>query len=212
MDVCVCLWMCVCVYGCKYVSMYICVCLPRCVCADVCMCVSMDVRVCLWMCVCVSFSGVHTNVRWCDAATHCNTLQHTATHCNTLQQTHGNTLQHTATHQIQSRSQLTWRHAVDAQAAVSRTRCHEQRSDSHGRDANWELFPRILFWNVIQVQKNMSIPSFEAFICTSRHTVELESRRTLRSSGISRRTLKEAKKCLETKLKKYLETKEMPRN
>ena len=34
------------------------------------------------------------------AATHCNTLQHTATHCNTLQHTapHGNTLQHTATH------------------------------------------------------------------------------------------------------------------
>ena len=34
------------------------------------------------------------------AATHCNTLQHTATHCNTLQHTatHCNTLQHTATH------------------------------------------------------------------------------------------------------------------
>jgi len=31
------------------------------------------------------------------AATHCNTLQHTATHCNTLQH-RGNTLQHTATH------------------------------------------------------------------------------------------------------------------
>jgi len=34
------------------------------------------------------------------AATHCNTLQHTATHCNTLQHTatHCNTLQHTATY------------------------------------------------------------------------------------------------------------------
>ena len=33
----------------------------------------------------------------CNAATHCNTLQHTATHCNTLQHTatHCNTLQHT---------------------------------------------------------------------------------------------------------------------
>jgi len=39
--------------------------------------------------------------RWL-AATHCNTLQHTAIHCNTLQRTatHCNTLQHTATQVI----------------------------------------------------------------------------------------------------------------
>ena len=39
------------------------------------------------------------------AATHCNTLQHTATHCTTLHHTatHCNTLQHTATHCYQHR-------------------------------------------------------------------------------------------------------------
>ena len=49
----------------------------------------------------------HTVIRDSDTATHCNTPQHTATHCNTLQhtathrdtrKTHCRTLQHTAKH------------------------------------------------------------------------------------------------------------------
>ena len=48
----------------------------------------------------VLLASSEASLRRYIAATHCNTLQHTATHCNTLQHTATpcNTLQHTATH------------------------------------------------------------------------------------------------------------------
>ena len=47
----------------------------------------------------LGMNAMHIAAKFCNVATHCNTLQHTAAHCNTLQHTasHCNTLQHTAT-------------------------------------------------------------------------------------------------------------------
>jgi len=112
-------------------------------------CVCIHMHICMYVCACVHACvytpacGSHCNTlqqpatTHCSllivatAATHCNTLQHTATHCNTLQYTaaHCNALRHAVSHcnySLQPNQVATHR-----TSQLTATHCNSQHTATH---------------------------------------------------------------------------------